>query len=95
MIEEKDTEISRLLDDNKNLRQSLESKPPVCLLSTPFGYNFLMYFVLSVFCTHYWPLSSIIISQADQIDNIAGRKTFLFPYSSAAHIQSELNELGH
>lgn len=28
MIEEKDTEISRLLDDNKNLRQSLESKPP-------------------------------------------------------------------
>ena len=53
MIEEKDTEISRLLDDNKNLRQSLESKPPVCLLSTPFGYNFLMYFVLSVFCTHF------------------------------------------
>ncbi|XP_023540077.1 protein GRIP-like isoform X2 [Cucurbita pepo subsp. pepo] len=28
MIEEKDTEISRLLDDNKNFRQSLESKPP-------------------------------------------------------------------
>ncbi|XP_022145272.1 protein GRIP isoform X2 [Momordica charantia] len=28
MIEEKDTEISRLLDENKNLRQSLESKPP-------------------------------------------------------------------
>ncbi|XP_023007646.1 protein GRIP-like isoform X1 [Cucurbita maxima] len=28
MIEEKDTEISRLLDDNKNLRRSLESKPP-------------------------------------------------------------------
>ncbi|KAG7015842.1 Protein GRIP, partial [Cucurbita argyrosperma subsp. argyrosperma] len=27
MIEEKDTEISRLLDDNKNLRRSLESKP--------------------------------------------------------------------
>lgn len=34
MIEEKDTEISRLLDEIKNLRQSLESKPPVCLLST-------------------------------------------------------------
>ncbi|XP_011650264.1 protein GRIP isoform X2 [Cucumis sativus] len=28
MIEEKDTEISRLLDEIKNLRQSLESKPP-------------------------------------------------------------------
>ncbi|XP_022971426.1 protein GRIP isoform X2 [Cucurbita maxima] len=28
MIEEKDAEISRLLDDNKNLRQSLESKSP-------------------------------------------------------------------
>lgn len=27
MIEEKDTEISRLLDDNKNLHQALESKP--------------------------------------------------------------------
>lgn len=29
MIEEKDTEISRLLDDNKNLRQSLQSGPQV------------------------------------------------------------------
>ncbi|KAG9145227.1 hypothetical protein Leryth_008182 [Lithospermum erythrorhizon] len=29
IIEEKDVEISRLLDDNKNLRQSLESKPLV------------------------------------------------------------------
>ncbi|GAB4848395.1 hypothetical protein Ancab_003090 [Ancistrocladus abbreviatus] len=29
MIGEKDKEISRLLDENKNLRQSLESRPPV------------------------------------------------------------------
>ncbi|RDX75525.1 Protein GRIP, partial [Mucuna pruriens] len=29
MIEEKDYEISRLLDENKNLRQSLQSRPPV------------------------------------------------------------------
>ncbi|KAF8011350.1 hypothetical protein BT93_J1833 [Corymbia citriodora subsp. variegata] len=29
MIEEKDNEISRLLDDNKNLQRSLESRPPV------------------------------------------------------------------
>ncbi|KAL2551219.1 Protein GRIP [Forsythia ovata] len=29
MIEEKDKEISRLLDDNKNLRQLLDSRPPV------------------------------------------------------------------
>lgn len=30
MIEEKDNEISRLLDENKNLRQSLQSRPLVC-----------------------------------------------------------------
>lgn len=30
MIEDKDKEISRLLDENKNLRQSLQSRPPVC-----------------------------------------------------------------
>ncbi|KAF3958246.1 hypothetical protein CMV_016829 [Castanea mollissima] len=29
MIEDKDKEISKLLDDNKDLHQSLESKPPV------------------------------------------------------------------
>ncbi|KAG5060915.1 hypothetical protein JHK87_001944 [Glycine soja] len=29
MIEEKDYEISRLIDENKNLRQSLQSRPPV------------------------------------------------------------------
>ncbi|TKY70262.1 GRIP protein [Spatholobus suberectus] len=29
MIEEKDYDISRLLDENKNLRQSLQSRPPV------------------------------------------------------------------
>ncbi|KAK4479990.1 hypothetical protein RD792_013045 [Penstemon davidsonii] len=34
MMEEKDREISRLLDDNKNLRHVLDSKPPVCLFST-------------------------------------------------------------
>ncbi|KAJ1403869.1 GRIP domain [Sesbania bispinosa] len=29
MIEDKDNEISRLLDENKNLRQSLQSRPPI------------------------------------------------------------------
>lgn len=29
MMEEKDKEISRLMDDNKDLHQSLESRPPV------------------------------------------------------------------
>lgn len=32
MIEEKDAEISRLLDDNKHLRQSLNSKPVVSVV---------------------------------------------------------------
>ena len=32
MIEEKDKEIYKLLDDNNDLHQSLESRPPVCFL---------------------------------------------------------------
>ncbi|KAL4645691.1 hypothetical protein ACB092_02G253200 [Castanea dentata] len=32
MIEEKDKEISKLLDDNKDLHQSLKSKPPIGFL---------------------------------------------------------------
>lgn len=30
MIEEKDKEISRLLDENKNLQRYMESRPMVC-----------------------------------------------------------------
>lgn len=40
MIEDKDNEISRLLDENKNLRQSLQSRQRVCFL---FIYAFSQY----------------------------------------------------
>lgn len=40
MIEDKDSEISRLLDENKNLRHSLQSRPRVCFL---FIYVFSQY----------------------------------------------------
>lgn len=33
MIEDKDKEISKLLDDNKNLRSSLQLRPQVCFSS--------------------------------------------------------------
>ncbi|XP_057804768.1 protein GRIP-like isoform X2 [Salvia miltiorrhiza] len=38
MMEEKDKEISRLLDDNENLRQLLDSRPSVCPSSTQIIY---------------------------------------------------------
>lgn len=34
MIEEKDKEICRLLEDNTSLRQSLETRPSVCFRSS-------------------------------------------------------------
>lgn len=43
MMEEKDREISRLMDDNKDLHQSLESRPPVGSLFLKF--NFLTLFL--------------------------------------------------
>lgn len=41
MMEEKDTEISRLLDDNKNLLQLLDSRPSVCPSSTHYLPDYL------------------------------------------------------
>ncbi|GKV21919.1 hypothetical protein SLEP1_g31844 [Rubroshorea leprosula] len=36
MMEEKDKEISKLLEENKNLQRSLELRPPVCFLAFVF-----------------------------------------------------------
>lgn len=75
MIEEKDAEISRLLEDNKHLRQSHNSKPMVCLFACYwatsiyyvfskvfFSLPFRLSFLFHVFIL-WWCLC---LSQADQ-----------------------------
>lgn len=40
MIEEKDNEISRLIDDNENLRYKLQSKSFVSVKQSPITYSY-------------------------------------------------------
>lgn len=81
-MEEKDKEISRLMDDNKDLHQSLESRPPVgsfFLENSILKFNFLTLFVpiCVILCSDILVFNlrliiTIIIAKVDMLSTIAG-----------------------
>jgi hypothetical protein len=66
MIEDKDNEISRLLDENKNLRQSLQSRPPVCFsfhLFSQYHENQGIRHILNIsMVLHFYPIGAAMLS---------------------------------